>query len=206
MDDIKLLQGYIREFDAKSAGISVLYAEGFMTEEKYHELMNMEKEKRIVHTGLFIREFKLQEEKEKALNKYVEIFKKENEIKEHQIISRASDALWLINVNRITKTTFGTVMFREDRTASTLLIWKQFNFYYDSWSGEFYIRGYRQNNIFTKKMKDFLIMLENNTSQVVIYKFLHSMLLDAHHGIYEDFVSKKNSIEFIESLVEYFIV
>lgn len=203
-NSVKMMQGYIREFDAKSAGISVLYAEGHMTKEKYDELMGLDKETRIIKTGLFIRDFDLQEKKEKALTKYIELFKSENNIGEDQIIVRASDALWLFNVVEVKTYEWGPVLFREDRTASTLLTWRQFNFYYDSWSGEFFIRGFRQRNTFTGRMKELMIMLESNPTQKALYTLLHTMLREAYHELYE-FINTKTVIELIESLIDYLI-
>lgn len=199
-----VVQGNIYEYDITAAGINVMYAEGIINKGLYDYWMSLPKEIRNIKAGIHTGEKKLAEKKEAAMNKYIDLFIKENNIEEADIMEIATDAIWLFNSKKITYTKFKNVEFRFDRSASILLAWNTYRFYYDSWSGDFFVRGYTTDNPFIRKIKDLLAMIEQNVDQITIYKFLHELKMDT---LMEElnFLEVKKSIEFIDWLIEQFI-
>jgi hypothetical protein len=199
------VQGSITEYDITAAGINVMYAEGIMKKDMYDYLMSLPKEIRNIKAGYFIRDNKgIQEKKEEALNEYIYLFIKENNIDEDTIMEIASDAIWLFNAKRIQYTKFKNVEFRFDRCASILVSWNTYRFYYDSWGGDFFIRGYKEVTPFTFRMKELLAMIDQNIDQMSLYKFIHEFKMDVLAEKIS-FVDTNKTIQLIDWLIDQFI-
>lgn len=199
-----IVQGIIQEYDIKSAGLSVMYAEKIISKDMYDYYSALPKEIRNIKLGIYIGEKGLSQKRNEALDKYMEKFINENEIKDGNIMEIASDALWLFNVRRLKVREFGPVQIRLDRVASIMISWNSYRFYFDSWSGEFFIRGYTEENQFTKKMKELLAMVDSGIDQQTIYNFLHDMKTDILYEVYQ-FISLEKSIQLIDWLLEQII-
>lgn len=200
-----VVQGSITEYDITAAGINVMYAEGIMKKDMYDYLMALPKEIRVIKAGLFLRDNPgLQDKKEEALTKYIELFLKENNVSEEIVMEIASDAIWLFNAKRIQYTKFKNVEFRFDRCASILVAWNTYRFYYDSWNGDFFIRGYREVTPFTFRVKELLAMIEQNIDQVTIYRFLHEFKMDILNEQLT-FIDTEKTIQFVDWLIDQFI-
>lgn len=199
-----IVQGIIHEYDIKAAGLSVMYAEKIISKDMYDYYNSLPKEIRNIKLGMYIGEKGLSAKRNEALDKYMEKFIKENEIQDGNIMEIASDALWLFNVRRLKVREFGPVQIRLDRVASIMISWNIYRFHFDSWSGAFFIRGYKEDTQFTRKIKELLALIDSNTEQPVLYNFLHDMKADIVYGVYE-FISYEKSIQFIDWLLEQII-
>lgn len=199
-----IVQGDIIEYDITAAGINVMYAEGIISKGLYDYWMSLPKEIRNIKAGIHIGDNGLQPKKEKALNKYIDMFLKENHVEENDIMEIASDAIWLFNIKSIKTRKFKNVEFRADRTASIMICWNNFKFYMDSWNGEFFVRGYREFTPFVARIKELLGLIENGTDQKTMYKFLHNFKMSI---VYEEckFINEEKSLEFVDWLLDQLI-
>ena len=172
-----VLTGTILEYDMSAAGPSVARAENLITEEFYRELMSCtDKHTRQVKFGLYLGKYNLQTAKEEALNKYVNLFLKENAIKDVHVMEIASDAIWLLNPPKIHKTSFNEfVKFRLDRSASIMISYEGVRYYADAWDGNMFTRGLKlEDNPNGKSfIKNLLNMIEEGCEKEQSYKFLH---------------------------------
>lgn len=169
-----IIKGNIAEFDMSSAGPSVARAENIITDEKYRELLAYPKKLRQIKFGLHLGEYKLQQRKEEALDKYMNLFIRENGIDDIHIMEIASDALWLFNPPRIKNRDFGEfVKFRMDRTASIMISFDGIKFYADTWNGSFFTRGYRLEEKDAQIMSTIMGIIENEENIQILYKKLH---------------------------------
>ena len=104
-----IVQGDIIEYDITAAGINVMYAEGIINKGLYDYWMSLPKEIRNIKAGIHIGDNGLQPKKEKALNKYIDMFLEENHVEENDIMEIASDAIWLFNIKSIKTRKFKNV-------------------------------------------------------------------------------------------------
>ncbi len=172
-----VLTGTILEYDMSAAGPSVARAENLISEEFYRELMSYtDKHTRQVKFGLYLGKHNLQPDKEKALDKYMNLFLEENGIKEVHVMEIASDAIWLLNPPKIRKTSFNEfVNFRLDRSASIMVSYEGVRYYADAWDGNMFTRGLKLDDNMNGKafIKNLLNMIEEGCEPEQAYKFLH---------------------------------
>jgi hypothetical protein len=199
-----VVQGNIQEYDITAAGANAMYAEGVVSKGLYDYWMSLPKKIRNIKIGYHIGDNNLQEARDKAINKYIDLFINENHIPDANVMEIATDALWLFNNKRITYTKFKNVEFRLDRCASILVTWMNLRFYYDSWSGEFFVRGYTEETPFVFKIKELLAMIDQNVDQITLYRFLHQLKMDILTEELQ-FLSIDKATNFVDWLIEQFI-
>ncbi len=171
-----IIKGNIVEFDMSAAGPSVMRAEGHIPDEVYKKILSYPKEIRQIKFGEHLRDYKLQPKKEEALDKYMELFLKENNIEDHYVIEIASDAIWMYNPPRIRKREFNEfVKFRVDRIASIMISFDGIKFYTDTWNGTFFTRGYKFEEKDAQVISIIMGIIESEESIPVLYKKLHQL-------------------------------
>jgi len=169
----------IIEYDIRSANASVLFQENKISEDKYNELMNMEKKKRNITVGMMIRDGIVDHDQLVGLYKnYTDKFIEENDL-ENNVYEVVKDAVWIFN-KMAHKRKFGDyVEFTKDRIATSVLEIKNVKFYYNSTRGKLFNRGLGDIDhglfLFMDKIKEFMMMKESD-----MYKMLYKKLHEFH--------------------------
>ena len=169
----------VYEYDIQHAGISMLYVSGNITKERYDYLRNLDKNKRVVQTGLMQRDNPEFNSIIKDGNKkYTQKFIKENGFRPDQVLEIANDAVW-ISGTIPKKVKFGEVLFRKKEHFNLLYIYEKKNIriYFNLTDHYMRCRGAKLNT--TTKMYRWMIKIfklyDNNTKEK-LYEILHKTL------------------------------
>lgn len=115
---LEIYNGNIVEYDMLSAGISVATEKGLISEDLYYDLIEADKTERTILFGMALRDNMSADDNTivKTVNdgiaEFVDIFLKENNIKEDKVLEIAKDAIFLKSC-KIKKYMFGEhILFR----------------------------------------------------------------------------------------------
>lgn len=180
----------IKEWDIKSAGLSVLKFRKLLPEDELEELSKMEKHKRTVREGLLQKEHpEIAKTIINTLAAARKAFVLLNHLTENNIVSIKKDALFILNANITHPIIKEYFEFREKESYTSWLRIEKKELYYDSFSDRLDIKGVSEENI--EKQKDFLIKdiktflrsSEKTTSEILFnllskyrYKYLNKEL------------------------------
>lgn len=122
---IKVTKQVIREYDMRSANISVLAEDGYIDKITYLDIEESPKPVRNKLIGLLIKDYEnseLYNTIKASIDKYVEEFLKVNNIKKKDVIERSHDALFIQGTEDLKYTSFGDyVEFRLKHKYSLLI-------------------------------------------------------------------------------------
>ncbi|MFW6015180.1 MAG: hypothetical protein ACOCRK_01935 [bacterium] len=168
----------ITEYDLRKANINVLYSGGLISKEKYIELKNSDKKKRVIEVGLMFRDDKkLHAEFTKRLKRYVDTFIMDNNL-EDNIYEVVKDAVWVYGRYPKKRKYNEYVEFIKKREATSVLPigLRNIVFYYNSLEDVFFQRGLGDISLkeypILKKIKMFMALKESNQYKT-LYKRVH---------------------------------
>ena len=122
---IKIYKNPIREYDMRSANISVLAEEGYIDKLTYLDIEESPKAVRNKLIGLLIRDYEKSELYDiivSSIDKYVTMFLAANSIKKKDVLERSHDALFVQGTEDLKETVFGDyVEFRLKHKYSLLI-------------------------------------------------------------------------------------
>ena len=108
-----ILTNDIYEYDVAHAGISILYEAGAIKKERYDFLCKLEKRKRVVQTGLMIKENpEFSKIIKEGYKKYTDLLIEKNKLVPDNIVELVNDAVWVSGASP-TVLEFGEVKFRK---------------------------------------------------------------------------------------------
>ena len=92
-----IIRNSICEFDIKNAGITILYEKGILTKKEYLYYINLDKDTRVIKTGLLLKDNpKYYDIQMAGFREYMDKFILANKIKKYSVYEIAKDALWII--------------------------------------------------------------------------------------------------------------
>lgn len=169
----------VYEYDIQHAGITMLYINKCITKERYEYLINLDKQKRVVQTGMLQRDNpEFNDVIKNGNKKFTQKFIKENGIRNDQVLEIANDAVW-ISGTIPKKVKFGEVLFRKKEHFNLLYIYEKKNIriYLNLTNHYMRCRGAKLNT--TTKMYRWMIKIfklyDNNTKDK-LYETLHKTL------------------------------
>lgn len=195
------------EYDIRKCNINVCVTFNLISEELYNKLNNMEKQKREVEFGLFLKENKdIYPKFKQAVSRCVERFKKINDLSDKDINEVANDAVW--TYRRVLKTSLNErIEFVCKRECTSMFQYRKIKFYYNSNTGELFQRGLGNKEF---KFFDFIseaLQKAESGNPKTIYKFLHNFKLDyvkrnLDKEHYEPLIDGQDNLVFIDTLIE----
>lgn len=203
-----ILTNDVYEYDAKHAGISILYEFKAITKERYDYLRNLEKHKRVVQTGLMIRDdANLYNIIAKGYKHFTDLFIKENKLKPHHIIEIVNDAVW-VSGKAPEVLEFGEVKFRRKQHYHITYIYERKNlrFYYNLISGKLFCRGSKLNEVskmfnFMKKVFKLYDMGDKNKLYHTMHRTLNKLKKDPD-AMGSDLCRGLNNITLVKALIK----
>lgn len=160
---------YIREYDIKSAGLNIIYHKNYITEKEYNILKNMDKTKRNVTIGKWLRSNK--EVNKVMMDEFIEIRRKffeANEIQDDEVLSIKKDAIFLVNKEVFNLDIDGYIFMKKHEYTDYFRI-DNIEFYYDKYNDKLDIKGVpeeskNENNPLIKVTKELFKLGKNKDS------------------------------------------
>lgn len=157
---------YIREYDIKSAGLNIIYHKNYITEKEYNILKNMDKTKRNVTIGKWLRSNK--EVNKVMMDEFIEIRRKffeANEIQDDEVLSIKKDAIFLVNKEVFNLDIDGYIFIKKHEYTDYFRIDNK-EFYYDKYNDKLDIKGLpeeskNENNPLIKVTKELFKLGKN---------------------------------------------
>lgn len=188
----------IREYDMKNAGPSILLHYELISQKEYDGLMKLDKHTRSVTVGKFL---KVNPEISEALMEGFVEMRKEffnlNNIEDSDILSIKKDAIFLINtIPKVTQIN-EECLFRNKNEYTSYLNIRNKEFYYDSLTDNFEIKGLpkevvkSQEEFFIKFIKECIKLGSQNKKEELFIKFLEFK---------NSFINKELDIEFYRDI------
>lgn len=174
-----ILTNDIYEYDAQHAGISILYEYKAISKSRYEYLCNLEKKKRVVQTGLMIRDNPdLYKIISKGYKHFTDLLIDKNDLKPHNIVEIVNDAVW-VSGRVPTVLEFGEVKFRQKQHYHITYIYERRNIrlYYNLNDGTLFCRGAKLSKV--SKMFSFIkriFKLYDMGNKDRLYNLLHKTL------------------------------
>lgn len=201
-----ILLNEIFEYDIEHAGPSILYENKKISKELYEELISLPKDKRVVKTGLLIRDNPdfynvIQEGYDFMTKKFIRI----NKLKPHHVVEVVHDAIWVTGVSpKVLE--FNNCRFRKKRYFNLMFIYdkKHIRFYLNIATDELDVRGgsVNPNSKLIKPFKSLLKSFEFNSTK--IYEKIHIMIkkLEKDKDAYgEEMVKGVSNLSLLKSLL-----
>lgn len=198
-----IIRNSICEFDIKNAGITILYEKGILTKKEYLYYINLDKDTRVIKTGLLLKDNpKYYDIQMAGFREYMDKFILANKIKKYSVYEIAKDALWIIGRQpKLLK--FDNIEFVKKREFTSFFKFRKVIFYVNSRTDIIDIRGSNpKDNIFLNVIKDILIKYEY---EVDLYTKLHKIrnILNDNPKYYGDNVIKNiDNIKIINRLIK----
>lgn len=198
-----IIRNSICEFDIKNAGITILYEKGILTEKEYLYYINLDKDTRVIKTGLLLKDNpKYYDIQMAGFREYMDKFILANKIKKYSVYEIAKDALWIIGRQpKLLK--FDKIEFVKKREFTSFFKFRKVIFYVNSRTDIIDIRGSNpKDNTFLNVIKDILIKYEY---EVDLYTKLHKIRnnLNDNPKYYGDNVIKNiDNVKIINRLIK----
>ena len=198
-----IIRNSICEFDIKNAGITILYEKGILTKKEYLYYINLDKDTRVIKTGLLLKDNpKYYDIQMAGFREYMDKFILANKIKKYSVYEIAKDALWIIGRQpKLLK--FDNIEFVKKREFTSFFKFRKVIFYVNSRTDIIDIRGSNpKDNTFLNVIKDILIKYEY---EVDLYTKLHKIRnnLNDNPNYYGDNVIKNiDNIKIINRLIK----
>ena len=133
----------IREYDIKSAGLNILYTEGYIGDDEYKALSNMDKLKRNIVIGKWLRENS--EINKVMMDEFIKIrkmFFEGNDLVDDDILSIKKDAIFVLD-KTLSNLEFGNYVFVEKEVFTSYLhLNKQEEYYYNKYTDNLVVKGF----------------------------------------------------------------
>lgn len=198
-----IIRNSICEFDIKNAGITILYEKGILTKKEYLYYINLDKDTRVIKTGLLLKDNpKYYDIQMAGFREYMDKFILANKIKKYSVYEIAKDALWIIGRQpKLLK--IDKIEFVKKREFTSFFKFRKVIFYVNSRTDIIDIRGSNpKDNTFLNVIKDILIKYEY---EVDLYTKLHKIRnnLNDNPNYYGDNVIKNiDNIKIINRLIK----
>lgn len=198
-----IIRNSICEFDIKNAGITILYEKGILTKKEYLYYINLDKDTRVIKTGLLLKDNpKYYDIQMAGFREYMDKFILANKIKKYSVYEIAKDALWIIGRQpKLLK--FDKIEFVKKREFTSFFKFRKVIFYVNSRTDIIDVRGSNpKDNTFLNVIKDILIKYEY---EVDLYTKLHTIRnnLNDNPNYYGDNVIKNiDNIKIINRLIK----
>lgn len=198
-----IIRNSICEFDIKNAGITILYEKGILTKKEYLYYINLDKDTRVIKTGLLLKDNpKYYDIQMAGFREYMDKFILANKIKKYSVYEIAKDALWIIGRQpKLLK--FDKIEFVKKREFTSFFKFRKVIFYVNSRTDIIDIRGSNpKDNTFLNVIKDILIKYEY---EVDLYTKLHKIRnnLNDNPKYYGDNVIKNiDNVKIINRLIK----
>ena len=198
-----IIRNSICEFDIKNAGITILYEKGILTKKEYLYYINLDKDTRVIKTGLLLKDNpKYYDIQMAGFTEYMDKFILANKIKKYSVYEIAKDALWIIGRQpKLLK--FDKIEFVKKREFTSFFKFRKVIFYVNSRTDIIDIRGSNPIDFtFLNVIKDILIKYEY---EVDLYTKLHKIRnnLNDNPNYYGDNVIKNiDNIKIINRLIK----
>ena len=198
-----IIRNSICEFDIKNAGITILYEKGILTKKEYLYYINLDKDTRVIKTGLLLKDNpKYYDIQMAGFREYMDKFILANKIKKYSVYEIAKDALWIIGRQpKLLK--FDNIEFVKKREFTSFFKFRKVIFYVNSRTDIIDVRGSNpKDNTFLNVIKDILIKYEY---EVDLYTRLHKIRnnLNDNPKYYGDNVIKNiDNIKIINRLIK----
>ena len=174
-----ILTNDIYEYDVAHAGISILYEAGAIKKERYDFLCKLEKRKRVVQTGLMIKENpEFSKIIKEGYKKYTDLLIEKNKLIPDNIVELVNDAVWISGASP-TVLEFGEVKFRKKQHFHITYIYEKRNirFYYNFTTDELVCRGGKINKVSKMyKLLKRIFKLYDSGDKEKLYNTLHQTL------------------------------
>ena len=198
-----IIRNSICEFDIKNAGITILYEKGILTKKEYLYYINLDKDTRVIKTGLLLKDNpKYYDIQMAGFREYMDKFILANKIKKYSVYETAKDALWIIGRQpKLLK--FDKIEFVKKREFTSFFKFRKVIFYVNSRTDIIDIRGSNpKDNTFLNVIKDILIKYEY---EVDLYTKLHKIrnnLNDNPNYYGENVIKNIDNIKIINRLIK----
>ena len=206
-----IIGGMISEYDIKSAGATAIRE--LRGEETYDYLMSLPKLERNIKIGLMMRSQKgLSEQVNMLMLKWLNMFIKENKIKQTNFICTSRDSVTVYNKIPM-KTKFGNVEFRnKDGMFSSMYRIKRLTLYFDSMRGHIIGKGVNDDVVEKSEflqsfLKRYLYMFEScqkygDESLFTNLTHMRSSYMKSDLGVFKDlFNENKLGVRFRDEMM-----
>lgn len=151
--DIKFIKNsIIKEYDMKNAGLNILYNKEFINTKEYNKLLKMDKLKRNVIIGKFLRDNPdINKELMEGFIEARKLFFEKNDIDDSEILSIKKDAIFLINNTPAITKLNDNYVFRKKNEYNCYLNIRNKEFYYSEIDKELNIKGFSKEIIESQK-------------------------------------------------------
>lgn len=120
---LRYISGRIVEYDIKAANVSILFAKGKISQDKYNYLMNLPKQIREVEVGLMIKaDSSYYNTISEGIKEYKVKLGEANNINEYQIVRIANDAVYINTPLDLKYTLFDDIVLFKQKSISDVMI------------------------------------------------------------------------------------
>jgi len=184
----------IKEYDMKNGGLSILYNKNFITKKKYEYYLSLDKNKRNIEIGLWLKKNKeankgLMEGFKEARQLFFEV----NEITDKDVLSIKKDAIFLIDKEIKVEQVNDNYLFRNKNDYSSYINLNGKEFYYSIMDDILDVKGFQeevvniQKDYLFKFIKECLKLDADGNQEKLLIKLLEfkddflSKSLDYHY-------------------------
>lgn len=188
----------IREYDIKSAGMNILYTKGFIEDEEYKVLSEMDKLKRNIIIGKWLRDNP--DVNKIMMDEFIQIrkqFFEANDLNNDDILSIKKDAIFVID-KKLNNLIFGNYVFVEKELYTSYFhLNKQEEYYYNKYKDILEVKGFSddikefQSNYYFKLIKELMKNIKDKDR-------LFEILIEFK----DDFLSKSLTKEYYKDVHE----